>query len=145
MSENNHHSCQAIVFKCIDFRLEKETRRWLQENNLTGNCDIVSLAGSSKELSGNDLSITSLLLNQIRVSHDLHQSKQVILIHHSDCGAYKNDYEFKSPEEEKNFQLADLEKSKKMIKENFPDMLVQKIWAQMNDSTGEKVDFQIID
>jgi len=144
MHENHHHSCQAIVFKCIDFRLENETRRWLDENSLTNNCDIVSLAGSSKDLSGNDPSIVNLLLTQIKISHDLHQAKEVILIHHSDCGAYKNVYSFKSPEEEKEIQSIDLEKSKIIIEKNFPDMIVKKVWAQMADSNGKKVDFQII-
>jgi hypothetical protein len=28
------HKCKSIVFKCMDFRLTKETIRFLEENNL---------------------------------------------------------------------------------------------------------------
>ena len=66
------------------------------------------------------------------------------MIHHSDCGAYKNVYSFKNPEEEKEIQSIDLEKSKIIIEKNFPDMIVKKVWAQMEDSNGKKVDFPII-
>jgi carbonic anhydrase len=144
MTEEHKHICSAILFKCIDFRMQTETRRWLHENNLAGDCDVVSLAGSSKGLSDNNPTIVDLLLNQIKISHDLHGAKQVVLIHHSDCGAYKGAYNFENEEEEKKTQIADMDKSEEIIKKNFPDMSVKKVWAQMLDPEGHKVDFQNI-
>lgn len=142
---SHKHVCSTIIFKCIDFRLQTETRRWLHENNLAGDCDVVSLAGSSKGLSENEMSIVNLLIKQIEISHDLHGAKQVILIHHSDCGAYKRSYSFANENEERIKQIHDMRKSEEIIKNNFPDMTVIKVWAQMQDPNGKSVDFQIIE
>lgn len=139
------HKCKSIVFKCMDFRLTKETIRFLEENQLLGNCDIVSLAGSSKSLADGKDEIKNILLKQIKISKDLHCSTEVVLIHHSDCGAYKASYCFTSPNEEKNMQIEDMNKVKSLIKENFPEMEVKKIWAQMKDSEGKEVEFLLID
>lgn len=145
MAEEHTHHCGSIVFKCIDFRMQNETKRWLCEVNLTGDCDVVSIAGASKGLSDDDQAVVKLLLEQIQISHDLHGAKQVVLIHHSDCGRYKTSYEFENAEEEKQTQIMDMKKSEEIIKKHFPDMTVKKVWAQMMDSDGKTVDFQVID
>jgi len=124
----NKHDCQNIVFHCIDFRLINETNDFIK--NTYGDCDIVSVAGSSKEIADGN----SYLLKQIEISHNLHHSVKVVLIHHSDCGAYKNSYQFNSPEEEKQKQVEDLLKIESIIKERFPDMTVEKIWAELGEN-----------
>jgi hypothetical protein len=48
-------------------------------------------------------------------------------------------------DEEKEAQIADMRKSEEIIKNNFPDMTVKKVWAQMLDPEGHKVDFQIVE
>ena len=115
MAENNKHSCSTILFKCIDYRLQNETKRWLAENNLNGDCDAVSIAGASKGLSDDEPAVVKLLLDQVKISHDLHGAKKVILIHHSDCGRYKSAYEFKDGEEEKTAFQAPLTKPPEII------------------------------
>lgn len=81
------------------------------------------------------------MLKQIELSHDVHESKRVILIHHSDCGAYKLSYHFNSPKEEKEKQISDMIRIEKIIKERFPDMSVDKIWAELegNNITFSKL------
>jgi carbonic anhydrase len=125
--------------------MQTETRRFLHENNLAGDCDVFSLAGASMEMLSTEPAVAALCLKQIQISHDLHNAKQVVLIHHSDCGAYKGAYSFASPDEEKEKQIADMRKSEEIIKQSFPDMTVKKVWAQMLDPEGHKVDFQIVD
>ncbi|MDK2949294.1 MAG: hypothetical protein PWQ56_459 [Patescibacteria group bacterium] len=124
----NDHNCQNIIFHCIDFRLINETNDFIKNNY--GRSDIVSVAGSSKEIADGN----SYLLKQIEISHNLHHSSKVVLIHHSDCGAYKNSYQFSSPEEEKEKQVNDLLKIELIIKERFPDMTVEKIWAELGEN-----------
>lgn len=138
------HKCKSIVFKCMDFRLSKETIRFLEENNLIGDSDIVSIAGSSKSLADGKDEIKNLLIKQIKTSKDLHGSEEVILIHHSDCGAYKATCCFTSLEEEKNVQLEDMKKVEALIKESFPEMEVKKVWAEMKDKEGNEVEFSFI-
>ncbi|MDD5569157.1 MAG: hypothetical protein PHG23_01965 [Candidatus Pacebacteria bacterium] len=144
MPENHKHTCGSIIFKCIDFRLQNETKRWLAETNLTGDCDVVSIAGASKGLSDDEPAVVKLLLEQIEISHNLHGAKKVILIHHSDCGKYKGAYDFADDAEEKLTQITDMDKSEEIIKKHFPDMAVEKVWAQMKDPDGKNVEFQII-
>ena len=124
----NDHNCQNIVFHCIDFRLINETNDFIKNNY--GGSDIVSVAGSSKEIADGN----SYLLKQIEISHNLHHSSKVVLIHHSDWGAYKSSYQFNSPEEEKEKQVKDLLKIELIIKERFPDMTVEKIWAELGEN-----------
>ncbi|HNP79558.1 MAG TPA: hypothetical protein PKI00_01795 [Candidatus Pacearchaeota archaeon] len=128
----------------MDFRLTKETNRFLEENNLLGDCDIVSIAGSSKALADGNDEVKNLLIKQIKTSKDLHGAEEIILIHHSDCGAYKASCCFTSFEEEKGFQIEDMKKVEKIIKENFPEMEVKKIWAEMKDGEGKEVEFSVI-
>lgn len=74
------------------------------------------------------------------MSHDIHHSKKVILIHHNDCGAYKKSYKFKDENEEEQKQIKDMLKVEKIINKVFPDMKVEKIWAKIgNNITFEKI------
>jgi hypothetical protein len=126
----------------MDFRLVKETRRWMDENGYLSNCDVVSLAGASKEILDGGEEARELILKQINLANTLHGASEIILVHHSDCGAYKNAYNFASPEEEKNKQLEDMTKTEVMIKDKFANMRVTKIWAQLQDENGGIIDFQ---
>lgn len=74
------------------------------------------------------------------MSHDIHHSKKVILIHHNDCGAYKESYKFENADEEEQKQIKDMLKVEKIINKVFPDMKVEKIWAKIgNNITFEKI------
>ncbi|MDD4062346.1 MAG: hypothetical protein PHV25_01005 [Candidatus Pacebacteria bacterium] len=118
------HKCENIVIHCMDFRLIEKTNSFLKENYGTENYDLISVAGSSKVIAeGNG----DYLLKQIEISHNLHDSKRVILIHHSDCGAYQ----IQDKDQEKTKQFEDMEKSESAIKRMFPDMEVDKIWAEI--------------
>jgi carbonic anhydrase len=135
------HKCKNILFKCMDFRMQSKTLEWLKENGYFGDCDVVSVAGSSKGIADDDQSVRNFLLNQIKISHDLHGAENIILIHHSDCGAYKGSYQFSSPEEEKQKQEEDMIKVENIAKESFPDMNIVKVWAEMKDPDGHEVTF----
>lgn len=124
----------------MDFRLVKETKKWMEESRLVGDCDVVSLAGASKGIADNS-TWGEVLLDQIGLSNKLHNADTVILLHHSDCGAYAAAYDFTSPEEEKEKQMDDMAKVEEIIKEKFPQMKVRKIWAQMKDGEGKEVEF----
>ncbi|PIR12886.1 hypothetical protein COV49_03920 [Candidatus Falkowbacteria bacterium CG11_big_fil_rev_8_21_14_0_20_39_10] len=125
----------------MDFRLVEQTRKWMKQEGLLGDSDEVSLAGASKEIVDGDEQVRELLLKQIKISCDLHCACQVVLLHHSDCGAYKASYNFKSKEEEKQKQLEDMAKVEGIIKERFKGLNIIKIWAQMKDDNGGEVEF----
>ena len=138
------HKCTAIMFHCIDFRLIGETRRWMREEGLLGDCDVVSVAGAAKQIADGSPEVRDFLLNQIRIARDLHHVSRVILAHHSSCGAYKASYNFATPEEESKKQSEDMAAAGRIIQDRFPGIEVVNIWVQMLDDSGHKAEFRKI-
>lgn len=124
--------------------MQAQTLEWLKQNGYFGDCDVISIAGSSKSIADDNEEVRNFLTEQIRISHELHGSENVILVHHSDCGAYKGSYQFKSLEEERNQQEQDMNKVEILINQLFPDMNVIKVWAEMQDENGQEVFFKKI-
>jgi hypothetical protein len=44
------HTCTALILHCMDFRLGKPIKEYLQERGLLGDCDIVSIAARRRIL-----------------------------------------------------------------------------------------------
>lgn len=116
----------STVIKCIDFRQNGFFKNWLKQNKFE-NSDIISVAGSVKELANGKQDIKDWILSMIKISHDSHGSKEIILTSHSTCGAYGIENE----EEEKKIQLEDLKKAEGIIKKRFPDMVIKKLWLKL--------------
>ncbi len=135
------HNCSTIIIHCIDFRLINKIREWMDENGLKNDSDVLSLAGGIKDLVDGSKEIQDFILKQIGVSYNLHNARKVIIIQHSDCGAYKTNYNFTDEEAEFAQQLEDINTAEEMIKNYFDDISVEKIWIQMKDPHGEEVEF----
>ncbi len=137
------HVCQALVITCMDFRLVDQTKKWLDEQNLCNNYDLISIAGASKEIANpSDDKNREFLLKSIGVSCNLHSASRVVLIHHSDCGAYGGQQAFFSEEEEKETHEQDMQKSAVIIKEKYPNLDILKVYAII-DKDG-KIEFKEI-
>ena len=134
------HTCQAVLFRCVDFRLTKEINRWLKSHGLLESCDTVSVAGSSRGILQTKQG-REILLQQIADSYKLHHINTVILLHHSGCGAYKLVYNFSKPQAEEKQQLSDMAEIEKIIKKKFSTLKVRKIWAKLLDDKGDKINF----
>ena len=139
------HICKNLLIRCMDFRLNKETKKWIQESGLfEGGFDIISLAGASKDIIDGSTEIKDNFLRHIGVSVDLHQVEKIIIFHHSDCGAYALDYKFSSVQEEKEKQFKDMEKAKIIILKKYPKVEVVFVWGELKSENGEKIEFEII-
>lgn len=138
------HHCKTLIIHCIDFRLGKAIKKYLEEQNLLGNCDIVSVAGATKNLvSPENDSERAFLMKQIDISKKLHHITDIILMNHSDCGAYGSprftgeaggSSTFGSKEEEKKKHFEDMEQAASMILEKYPDLNIKKMFAEIDDS-----------
>ncbi|NOQ67884.1 hypothetical protein GQ568_00395 [Patescibacteria group bacterium] len=129
----------------MDFRLYKETRKWIAESDLfEGGFDIISLAGASKDLIDGSEEVKSNLMRHISISADVHKAERIIIFHHSDCGAYALDYKFSSVQEEKEKQFDDMKKAKEIILEKYPEAEVVFVWGELKDEEGEKIEFEVI-
>lgn len=137
------HNCKNLMLKCMDFRLQGSTLGWLKENGYFGDCDVISNAGSGKVLADGPQDAKQFILDEIGISYEKHGVRNIIIVHHSDCGAYGS-YNFSTAEEEKKKQLEDMETEELIVKERFPEVSIVKVWAQMKDPDGHEVDFEII-
>ena len=122
-------TCEAVVAHCIDFRFRKVLNEYLMSRFPEG-YDLISIAGGVKELV--EKRDSSFVLQQLKISHNLHQPKIIVLIQHEDCGAYGGSKKFAGPEEEKEFQSDQLQKAEAILKEIFPDCAIEKYFALLS-------------
>jgi len=127
------HSCKALVLHCIDFRFGKAIKKYLESQNLLGDVDIVSVAGAVKDLVEPKIPADAkFIMRQIVISSSLHHISQVILLNHTDCGAYGGRAAFSSDNEEFERHSHDLQTAKTAILAEFPSLDVIKILARLN-------------
>lgn len=140
------HICKNLLIRCMDFRLRDELMNWIDESGLfEGGFDVISLAGASKSLADGNDEIKDFFLQQVSVSTQLHQAQKVVVLHHSDCGAYAQELNFASKEEERIRQIEDMNKAKEIIKGKYPNVEVVLAWADLKDEHGDKIEFEIIE
>lgn len=117
------HICDAIVVCCIDFRFQKYIREWTDKNLKDKTYDLVGFAGSTKNL--------DTVMEQIDISVRLHEIKEVILIHHEECGAYGSE---STPEK----HAADLKLAKKQLEFKYSKLLTKLFYLHL-DGTFEAI------
>ena len=82
------YECDAAILWCFDNRFELGFRKFLKRIGVV-NSDPIKIAGGAKCLASPDHeSDREFVLEQIRKSIRLHRTRRVILMLHSDCGAY---------------------------------------------------------
>jgi carbonic anhydrase len=87
-SPRERYKCEAAVVWCFDNRFELVLRKLLKRLGV-GYFDPIRIAGGTRYLASEDDEINrKFVLDQIRISMRLHETKTVILMLHSDCGAY---------------------------------------------------------
>jgi carbonic anhydrase len=119
------HHCKNAIVHCIDFRLQKALKNYMEGNGLLGDCDVVSAAGGVKN--------REFMMEQIALSKNLHGIERVILINHTDCGAYGGGDE--------TLHNGELKSAGAMVLEKHPDLKVKLLLAKIN---GAEVIFQEI-
>ena len=128
------HHCKYFLIRCIDFRLGKPIKEYQEREGIMGNCDEPGAAGGVKD--------ADFVLRQLDISVRLHNPQEVILINHTDCGAYGGSKVFGSLEEEYKFHVEELKKAKEMILAKYPSLKVKMLLAKIQPS-GE-VEFEEI-
>jgi hypothetical protein len=82
------YHCDAAILWCFDNRFELGFRKFLKRVGVV-NSDPVKVAGGAKCLASPEHEADrEFVLEQIRKSIRLHGTRRVILMVHSDCGAY---------------------------------------------------------
>ncbi|MFH1866669.1 MAG: carbonic anhydrase [Patescibacteria group bacterium] len=126
------HNCDSIVLHCIDWRIQTGLDKWLR-SGVAGTFDRVGLAGAVKSLiTPINESDKDFLLRQIKISRDLHGIKTVILVNHSDCGAYKGAANFVNQNDEACFHARELKLAADIIHQMFPELKTELYIAQLS-------------
>lgn len=87
-SPREKYHCDAAIVWCFDNRFELGFRKFLKRIGVM-NSDPIKVAGGAKCLASPDReSDREFVIEQIRKSIRLHGTTRVILMLHSDCGAY---------------------------------------------------------
>ncbi len=87
-SPREKYQCDAAIVWCFDNRFELGFRKFLKRIGVR-NADPIKIAGGAKCLASPELeSEREFVIEQIRKSIRLHGTRRVILMLHSDCGAY---------------------------------------------------------
>ncbi len=82
------YHCDAAILWCFDNRFELGFRKFLKRLGVM-NSDPIKIAGGAKVLASAEREADrEFVLEQIRKSMRLHGTRRVILMLHSDCGAY---------------------------------------------------------
>ena len=82
------YHCDAAILWCFDNRFELGFRKFLKRIAVI-NSDPIKIAGGAKVLASPEREADrEFVLEQIRKSMRLHGTRRVILMLHSDCGAY---------------------------------------------------------
>jgi len=82
------YHCDAAVVWCFDNRFQLGLAKYLKRRGIT-NSDPIKIAGGAKSLASPEHETDrEFVLDQIRKSILLHGTNRVILMLHSDCGAY---------------------------------------------------------
>lgn len=82
------YHCDAAIVWCFDNRFELGFRKFLKRSGIV-NIDPIKIAGGAKSLASPEAEWErEFVLGQIDKSIRLHSTRRVILMAHSDCGAY---------------------------------------------------------
>jgi len=124
LRENYH--CDAAVVWCFDNRFELGFRKFLKRSGIV-KTDLIKVAGGAKSLaSPPHESDRQFILDQIRTSMRLHSTRRVILMLHSDCGAYGGLQAFGGdPKTEADHHCGELKDAAASLRASLPDIEVQ--------------------
>ncbi|MBI2640522.1 MAG: hypothetical protein HYW91_01390 [Candidatus Sungbacteria bacterium] len=100
----------------LDQRLGPENHFWLPE--LGGAKDLIMPEKDRDR---------ERLLRKMETAAKVHRFGLIILINHSDCGAYRlSGHTFTDPQEEERFHVEQLKKAAEVVREKFPRVAVER-------------------
>ena len=125
-SQTDGYRTDVCVVSCFDARFELVTRKFLKKRGIWW-ADPLKIAGGAKAFaSPAEESERSFVLGQVRTSIRLHGTNRVILMVHSDCGAYGGLQAFGGDEErEAANHETQLRSAAEFLKDNIPAIEVE--------------------
>jgi carbonic anhydrase len=125
-SPPEHYVADATVLCCFDQRIRLATAKFLKRRGIF--CpDMIVVAGGAKTLaSPRDDFERDFILEQVRMSIRLHQTRQLFLMSHSDCAAYGGFAAFDGDlRRESDHHERELQRAAELATANFPKLPVK--------------------
>ncbi len=125
-SPRERYKCDAAVVWCYDHRFELALRKLLKRIGVMRS-DPIRIAGGAKCLAAPDKETDrQFVLEQLRWSMQLHGTDTVILMLHTDCGAYGGLAAFSNdPQKEIQNHKAHLQHAAAFLKSAIPELTVR--------------------
>lgn len=123
----------AAVLCCFDHRISTAVRKFLKKQNV-GRADMIVVAGGAKTLASprNDFE-QDFILEQVRMSIRLHQTRRVMVMSHSDCATYGGIAHFKGDQEaEASHHRSELLRAGEILTTNFPGISVEPYFVKFD-------------
>jgi carbonic anhydrase len=123
----------AAVLCCFDHRIGTVVRKFLKKQGIE-RADMIVVAGGAKTLASprNDFE-QDFILEQVRMSIRLHQTKRVIVMSHSDCATYGGLAHFKGDHEaEAKHHRGELLRATQLLTSNFPGISVEPYFVKFD-------------
>lgn len=130
------HHCKALMLHCMDFRLPKAMAEIRRELGIDGSCDLVAVAGGSRELVRGTDAARTFILRQLELARELHGITGVVLVNHTDCGAYGGRAAFADADAENAAHIEDLTEAARTIRTRFPTLNVRLFLARVSEEDG---------
>lgn len=123
----------AAVLCCFDYRINRAVRKFLKKQGIA-QADMIVIAGGAKTLASprNDFE-QDFILEQVRMSIRLHQTKRVLVTSHSDCATYGGLAHFKGDQAaEAAHHRNELLRAAELLTKNFPGISVEPYFVKFD-------------
>src|ERR1700675_3537846 len=127
------YTADAAVLTCFDHRISAAVRKFLKKQGIE-RADMIVVAGGAKTLASprNDFE-QDFILEQIRMSIRLHQTKRVLIMSHSDCATYGGLAHFKGDRAaEAAHHRAELLRAAELVIKSFPGVSVEPYFVKFD-------------
>jgi carbonic anhydrase len=132
-SPTGPYTADAAVLCCFDHRISTAVRRFLKKQGIE-RPDMIIVAGGAKTLASprNDFE-QDFILEQVRMSIRLHQTKRVLVMSHSDCATYGGLANFKGDRDaEAEHHRSELLRGAELLSSTFADISVEPYFVKFD-------------
>src|SRR5580698_9410626 len=123
----------AAVLCCFDHRIGTVVRKFLKKQGIE-RADMIVVAGGAKTLASprNDFE-QDFILEQVRMSIRLHQTKRVLVMSHSDCATYGGLAHFKGDQSaEAEHHRSELLRARDLLTASFEHIAVEPYFVKFD-------------
>ena len=123
----------AAVLCCFDYRISTVVRKFLKNQHIE-RFDMIIVAGGAKTLASPRTDFEqAFILDEVRTSIKLHQTRRVLVMSHSDCATYGGLAHFKGDRAaEAAHHREELLRAGALVAATFPDISVEPYFVKFD-------------